>query len=290
MHIFGFFDVDGGQAAKVAPETDDDLWHLVFIIAKGDVVKAKTLRRDTSRPGAPLVRGFLHIRIVSVEFTFDASVRGSASLRLRGRVQKDDGGRGAIHEAVQHGQFHTLEVELGHPLQIIKPQRFHRRDRQRLRNAEKASSRINVIVLCMRVGKAIAWGVSEVRIRKLFQVERCVAPKSRFGTDKATKQGEKLWGDVAKALQDLPVGTSPPAGDHTKTAKGERGRKERMACLAPACKMVIGSLPSAAQAFKKAVSGGSVLDAHRKKLLDGAMVIECSEVSRASFVVPDGEG
>jgi len=135
-----------GREGEIAltVETLDDLWHLKYIIEKGDLVFALTKRKaDTSsdkiRPEkVEKIKVRLGIRVEEMEFHKFAN-------RLR------------IHGPIEHGMdtgaYHTLNVEIGTNLSIIK-ERWKNDQLQRIQDAEEASRRPKVVIVAVEEGDA----------------------------------------------------------------------------------------------------------------------------------------
>lgn len=98
---------------KCKAESLDDLWFLHQIIDSSDLVKGHTYRKvkvgDSDRAGSVIKKSVtLVIRIESVEFHKYSDV-----LRLSGKVVDE-------HEDIPSGSYHTINVEVGTILTIIK--------------------------------------------------------------------------------------------------------------------------------------------------------------------------
>jgi protein pelota len=132
-----------GEIAVTA-ETLDDLWHLKYIIEKGDLVFAVTKRKadsasDKIRPEkVEKVKVRLGIRVDDIEFHKFAN-------RLR------------IHGMIEHGMdvgsYHTLNVEIGSNLSIVK-EHWKSDQFQRIQDAEEASKRPKVVMVAIEEGDA----------------------------------------------------------------------------------------------------------------------------------------
>ncbi len=118
---------DHGEIHLV-PETLDDLWHLGHLIRPGDLVFATTLRSmeaatDKVRPEKAEKRPVrLGIRAEKVSFQSYA-----ARLRIGG----------AIQAGVDVGSYHTLNLESGQEISVIKT--WTRQDMERIERAVNAS-------------------------------------------------------------------------------------------------------------------------------------------------------
>ncbi|WP_367344465.1 mRNA surveillance protein pelota [Methanomethylovorans sp.] len=128
---------------SVLAETLDDLWHLKYIIEKGDLVFAVTKRKadnvtDKLRPEKiekKIVR--LGLRVENLEFH-----KFSNRLRVHG----------VIEHGMDIGSHHTFNIEEGTDLSIIK---IWKKDQlERIDEAEIASRRPSVIIVAVEEGDA----------------------------------------------------------------------------------------------------------------------------------------
>lgn len=132
-----------GEIAVTA-ETLDDLWHLKYIIEKGDMVFALTKRKadaasDKIRPEkVEKVKVRLGIRVEELEFHKFAN-------RLRVH--------GPIEHGMDAGSYHTLNIELGTNLSIFK-EHWKNDQLQRIKDAEEAGKRPKVVIVAVEEGDA----------------------------------------------------------------------------------------------------------------------------------------
>lgn len=139
---------------KLIPETLDDLWHLRFIIEKGDVVFATTRRvsqsSDKLRSDKEMITVRLGIEVEKVEFHKFAN-----RLRISGKIVA----------GIEESGYHTLNITTGKELSIIK--KWKPEQIERLRKAVKESGHPEVVMLTIEEGYAVAgilrqWGVEEI--------------------------------------------------------------------------------------------------------------------------------
>jgi len=131
-----------GEIALV-PQTLDDLWHLKYIIEPGDMVFALTKRKadsatDKLRPEKlekKTVR--LGILVESLEFH-----KFSNRLRLHGPIE----------HGMDVGAYHTLNIEEGTDLSVIKVWKGDQLER--IEEAEAAAKRQKVIIVAVEEGDA----------------------------------------------------------------------------------------------------------------------------------------
>ncbi|XWS58803.1 hypothetical protein CRYUN_Cryun08bG0064900 [Craigia yunnanensis] len=103
---------NGPGSVKMIPVDSDDLWSVYNLIATGDSVMAKTVRkvlRETSGGrDAERVTLKLEIRVEAIDYDKEGSV-----LRIRGKNILEN-------EHVKIGAFHTLELEFHRPFVLRK--------------------------------------------------------------------------------------------------------------------------------------------------------------------------
>jgi protein pelota len=125
------------------PESLDDLWHLKHLIERGNLVFALTHRKvaaiaDKARPEKMEKRPVrLGVRVDDVEFHMYSNW-----LRLHG----------VIKSGIDVGSYHTLNIEVGTDLSIIKrwrPDQFHR-----IEEAVAESLRPRVVLALIEEGEA----------------------------------------------------------------------------------------------------------------------------------------
>jgi len=128
---------------KLLPESIDDLWHLQHLLSEGDLVFATTFRsvdtaNDKIRPEKVEKRPVrLGIRVDRVEFS-EHGVR----LRIFGLIE----------HGIDIGAHHTLNVETGYEISVIKA--WRPLDRERIARAVKASVYGVIHILTIEEGEA----------------------------------------------------------------------------------------------------------------------------------------
>ena len=140
---------------RLFPESIDDLWHLRHLITTGDLVFATTFRSvdtasDKIRPEKAEKRPVrLGIRIDRVEFS-EHGIR----LRLTG----------VIEHGVDTGAYHTINVETGFEISVIK--QWRPIDLERVERAVKASVYGVIHILTMEEGEAELFRLRQYRSGK----------------------------------------------------------------------------------------------------------------------------
>ena len=149
----------------LTPESADDLWHLEHLITIGSLIFATTLRSveaasDKIRPEKQEKRQVrLGIRVEQVEFS---------EYITRLRVF------GVIEHGVDIGSHHTINVEPGYQISVIRA--WHKVDLERIERAAKAG-REEISILAIEEGEAF-----------LFQL-RSYGPKEVFSIVKGSGKG-----------------------------------------------------------------------------------------------------
>ncbi len=164
-------------------ESLDDLWHLKYILEPQDIVFAFTKRRiegatDKLRPekaDKKTVR--LGIQVEKVEFH-----KFSNRLRVHG----------IIVEGMDSGAYHTLNIEDGTNLSIIK--KWKNDQLERIREAEIASRRPRVIIATIEEGEACIGMVRQ------FGVEESSSLCKSFGKGEGNQRNE-FFGELASQLK-----------------------------------------------------------------------------------------
>ncbi len=177
---------DEGEIALL-PESLDDLWHLQHLVERGDLVFALTHRKmpaiaDKARPEKmerKTVR--LGVKVEDIEFhTY------SNWLRLHG----------VIKSGMDVGSYHTLNIEVGTDLSIVK---HHWRPDllQRIEDAVAESNRPRVVLALVEEGEAT------IGVLRQFGVQ--MAAELRAGSGKGDGQDHRaaFFQEVAKAIDQV---------------------------------------------------------------------------------------
>ena len=110
-------------SAKVEVQSLDDLWHLSQIIDNGDRVRAGTVRKlKLGREGERKTEAVKRIVTITIEVEDAEFHKYSNVLRISGKVVEGT-------EEVPNGVYHTIAVEEGTKLKIMKAQWFTQRKR-----------------------------------------------------------------------------------------------------------------------------------------------------------------
>ena len=166
------------------PESLDDLWHLQHLIEPGDLVFALTHRKvqaatDKARPEKLERRPVrLGIQVEEIEFHIYSNW-----LRLHG----------VIRSGMDIGSYHTLNIEVGTDLSIIK---YHwRLDQfQRIEEAVAESQRPKVVLALVEEGEAT------IGVLRQFGVQTVAELRSGSGKGAGEDSREIFFKSVADAM------------------------------------------------------------------------------------------
>lgn len=166
------------------PESLDDLWHLKYLIEPGDLVFALTHRKvqalaDKARPEKLERRPVrLGIRVEDIEFHIYSNW-----LRLHG----------VIKSGIDVGSYHTLNIEVGTELSIIK---YHwRQDQiQRIKEAVAESKRPRVVLALVEEGEAT------IGVLRQFGVQMAAELRAGSGKGGGEDHRAQFFRDVAGAI------------------------------------------------------------------------------------------
>lgn len=171
---------------SLVPESVDDLWHLKHLIAPGDLVFALTHRKappsaDKLRPEKLERRAVrLGIRAESVEFSTSTSW-----LRVHG----------VIEAGQDVGSYHTLNLEPGADVSIIKVWRKH--DLARIEEAVEESIRPKVVIALIEEGEAA------IGVLRQFGVDTASEIRAGGGKGMGGKGGESRSEFLEEAAKEL---------------------------------------------------------------------------------------
>ncbi|MDD1719906.1 MAG: mRNA surveillance protein pelota [Methanoregulaceae archaeon] len=171
---------------RLFPESIDDLWHIEHLVQPGDLVFATTLRsmeqvQDRIRPEKPEKRPVrLGIRVERVEFD-----QAGSRLRILGEIE----------HGVDTGAHHTLNVEPGYEISVIRT--WSKQDMERIERAVKAALFEMVHILTIEEGEAVLF-----RMRQ-YGPEEVVC--LRTGSGKGGEGNERMlfYEDVSHHLSHI---------------------------------------------------------------------------------------
>ncbi len=167
---------------RLFPENSDDLWHLQHLILPGTLVFATTLRsvegsQDKIRPEKQEKRPVrLGIRVEQVEF-HEYTVR----LRVFGLIE----------QGVDAGSHHTLNLEPGYEISVIKS--WSQADLERIERAVASAASDAVHILAVEEGEAELYRIHGYGPRQVF----ALTLGSGKGNEVSTR--DEFYQEIAKA-------------------------------------------------------------------------------------------
>lgn len=180
---------------KIKAETLDDLWHLYHIISEGDVVYAKTLRKQAQRSDSlrpekvEAVPVFLGIKAEKINLH-----RFANQLRITGPIIY------ASREDVPLGRYHTLTVEPGTVITIQK-EKWKNYHIERLKEAIESSKKARVMIVAIEDGEAEIAIVREYGLDFVGSITYNISGK-RYNI-KRDDEEKKFFHEVAKSMEEL---------------------------------------------------------------------------------------
>jgi protein pelota len=203
---------------RLFAESVDDLWHLSHLVRPGDLVFATTFRsvelvQDKIRPEKPEKRPVrLGIRVEGVAFH-----QYSNRLRISGVIQ----------HGVDEGSHHTINLDAGTELSVIK--HWRQVDMDRIDRAVKATSSGAVHILAVEEGEAELY-----RIRQYGpELVSTLTQGSSKGADSGSARG-LLFERVSQLLADV-TGTVVIAGPGFVKDEAAKYLKEKIPDLGDRC-------------------------------------------------------
>ncbi len=130
------FDKKFGEM-KVVLETVDDLWHFSKVVSAGDTAEGSTIRSVKFGDKEERKRVFIAINVEEVEFSKSVN-----RLRVRGKII-----RGNPEEFVQLGRYHTLDLEPGDSITLIKQWKEYQIKRLKGAVAESKRPKLRIVVM-----------------------------------------------------------------------------------------------------------------------------------------------
>jgi len=184
---------NGVGMVRVQCDEPEDMYHLYNLVAEGDLVQASTVRNvvKESKTGSvdkSRVRLLLKIRVERVEF--DAE---KCSLRLCGRNTEEN-------ENIKMGQYHTLDLELGHPFTIEKDC-WDQIYLDRLKEACDPSGKAELAAVVMQEGLAHVCLITSSLTITRSRIERNVPKKRPGDTKSAEKFSSRFFADILDAVR-----------------------------------------------------------------------------------------
>jgi protein pelota len=125
---------------KLVPETLDDLWHLDNILEPGDMLTAKTYRKQTIRSGSETKEGDRIPVVLTIEVEKKDFHKDTHSLRVTGKVTAGP------EDKVPLSSYHTISIEPRLMLTVQKKE-WNRAHLERLKRSRNIKPLLLICVL-----------------------------------------------------------------------------------------------------------------------------------------------
>ena len=177
---------------KVKIDNVDDLWVLARIISPGDLVEGMTTRIVKKTEGQEGQRKKMHIKIEVKKVEFQTF---GNDLRILGTIT------GASNEDVSHGDHHTITLEAGSSISIIKE--FKQWELERIKNAQDSSKRPRVLLCAADYGDAAFAVLREFGIEHITELTKSLPGKKKEAMKLYQKSREEYLIELAKMLEEI---------------------------------------------------------------------------------------
>jgi protein pelota len=185
--------LDKGEVT-LTPESLTDLWHLYNIIVKGDNVYARTFRRIRSPDESLRADKGEKIPVYLGVTVEDTSLhKYSNRLRVKGIIT-------SAPETVPRGSHHTINIEIGTPIKIIKD-KWPKYILTRIDESEKVREESKLAIVSIEDGEASIAIVDSYSVDIINNINTNI-PGKRFVSqhDEAIKT---FFSEVSKTLDQL---------------------------------------------------------------------------------------
>ena len=196
-------------------ENIDDLWHLYNLIRTGDRVFSLTQRREEKATDKLREkRGekrtlYLGLTVEKVEF-HDFSDR----LRVHGIILQDQ---------TDAGSYHTLNLEVGSQLKIVKD-RWEAFDRRRIKQAVEEAKRPSIVVVSLDEDEALVAVLRQYGVQEIARIRSGRAGKQFAGKYRKEDYFAEVLDVVKLQGKDIPLLVCGPGFTKEDILKFGRGR------------------------------------------------------------------
>lgn len=188
MKVIRFFQRTG--ELKLQAENFEDLWHLMKIVNKGDVVIGKTIRRYRSEgqkgESGEKKEVTIELEVDKVELHKNANI-----LRIMGKII---GGR--PEEYIQLGSHHTIDIEPGYPYKVKKKE-WTSYERARIKDAEQSAKRPILKIVVMDDKLANVATLRSFGVNFDFEIQSRTSKRD----DAYEQKVKKYFADIEKAIE-----------------------------------------------------------------------------------------
>jgi protein pelota len=176
---------------RLIPENLEDLWHMERILSSGDKVESVSFRSYKANEKAVAQKKKITILLLAEKIEF---AKHANRLRITGPIES-----GRPEEYVQVGSYHTIDIEPGFAVSIMKDWKKHQINR--LKQAISETKRPRIHILVMDEKKAIFASVLGFGIKYNWELEHNGSKR-----DEAKRQSDaqnQYFGDILSRLRLL---------------------------------------------------------------------------------------
>lgn len=189
MKILDFNQKQGEITVKI--DNLNDLWTLYNVISKNDKVAARTQRRVILKEGSKGERKPMFLKI-NVE---DASFHEfSNRLRVKGTILEGP------EDFVSFGSYHTLNIETGQKLTIIK-ENWSSHDMKRLKQSSKFETNFIILMIAIETGLATIEIITNFSQNRIATIKSHI-PGKRYEQSQRNKALNDFFENIKKIIEE----------------------------------------------------------------------------------------
>ncbi|VUT24429.1 MAG: Peptide chain release factor subunit 1 [Candidatus Methanolliviera sp. GoM_oil] len=215
---------DNTGKIQLLPQNLDDIWHLKYIIERDDLVFSQTRRDvegadDKIRPEKrEKKKMWLGIEVEEIKFH-----KFSNRLRISGKIRE---GAQRSRDKIDLGSYHTLNIEPGTELSIIKEWKKDQLDR--IKEAVNASNQPKIVILTVEEGEASVGVVRQYGIDESFKISSSSGKSS--GESMRNDFFAEIFAQVSQTLeQDTRIVIAGPGFTKNDLYRYIKGRDQKIA-------------------------------------------------------------
>jgi len=184
---------------KLEPENLEDLWHIERVLEAGDKVRGTSFRRFKPGEGDAGEKKQIKVEIAAEKIEF---AKFANRLRVTGPIIS-----GSPEEFVQIGAYHTVDIEPGFPVTLVKSN-WKNYQIERLRQAVVETKRPKVAFVVLDDEKAIFATLRGYGVEFEFELEARASKRD----EKYEEKIAQYFGEIFKKISSYEVGTVIVAG------------------------------------------------------------------------------
>ncbi len=184
---------------KLEPENLEDLWHIERVLETGDRVRGTSFRRFRATEGDAGEKKQVKVEVLAEKIEF---AKFANRLRVTGPILS-----GSPQEYVQIGAYHTVDIEPGFPVTLVKAN-WKNYQIERLRSAVAETKRPRVAFVVLDEEKAIFATLRGYGVEFEFELEARASKRD----EKYEEKIRQYFGEIFKKVASYEVGTIIVAG------------------------------------------------------------------------------